>query len=82
MKLYRISQSINKAANTFDCAIVAARNHKEAATIVPCHNCGNKHRECNLSSWAPPEHVKTEFVGFAKTGTPWGTVVCSSFNAG
>lgn len=82
MKLYRICQVVNSAYDTFDSAIVAARNRKEAQHIMPGHILNGKYYPATLESWAPPEHVIVEYVGVAKVGTPVGKVILSSFNAG
>lgn len=81
MKLYRISQSYNNDYDTFDSAIVSARNHIEARAIIPSFH-GKAGDAGEYRMWAHPGHVKTEYIGMAKTGTPAGKVILASFNAG
>jgi hypothetical protein len=75
MKLFLISQSYNDGYDTYDSAVVAARD-EEAAREVAVGSTGS------CGTWAKPKHVAVEDIGTAKTGTKAGTVICASFNAG
>lgn len=76
MKLWLISQTVNRDYDTYDSAVVAAETEDDARLIVP-HGQGYKGQR----SWADPEDIIVEHIGEAIIGTPAG-VVLSSFNAG
>jgi len=85
MNLYLISQDVNNGYDTYDSAVVAAKNEEmarntkpDAAYDISVYNFGF---DCN-GSWAySPDQVKVELIGKAKAGTKPG-VICASFNAG
>lgn len=76
MKLYKIWQTENSDYDTYDSAIVAAKNEDEARLIHP--DGDGVLRNYN---WTTPEHVHVELIGTAVKGTKAGVIV-ASFNAG
>lgn len=80
MNLYKISQTQNEGYDTYDSAVVAAKDEAMARKIHP-------DRSVPLGEWLTycwceePKHVKVELIGYAKPGTEPG-VICASFNAG
>jgi hypothetical protein len=84
MKLFLISQSHNNGYDTFDSAVVAAKDEDMARKILPGWGRGVDFTPTSLDggTWADPEHVTAEYIGTAKPGTKAGTVICASFNAG
>ena len=74
MNLYLISQRVNNDYDTYDSAVVCAKNKKEAQNI---HPSGFK---CNLT-WCSSENVLVELIGQSKKGLKKGVIV-ASFNAG
>lgn len=95
MKLYLISQSINNSYDTYDSAVVAARNEIEAARIHPGDYSykaenniwgfgtgGNFYAQTSHGTWVThPEQVDVKLIGTASRGTKAG-IICASFNAG
>lgn len=75
--IYIISQEVNKGYDTFDSAVVAARNEDEARNIHPSGNI-----PIWLSEWCPPEYVKVQFLSKAPKALKPGTIICASYNAG
>lgn len=75
MKLFLISQDHNEGYDTYDSAVVAAKD-EEAARKVAVGSTGA------CGTWAKPKHVIAEYIGTAKPGTKAGEVICASFNAG
>jgi hypothetical protein len=76
MKLWKISQDFNNKNCTYDSAIVAAETEDDARnTDLDAEN----DFAFFCPSWAPPEHVKVEYLGEAKTGTEAG-IILESFN--
>jgi hypothetical protein len=75
MKLYRISQTTNQDYDTFDSAVVSARNEDEARNMHPSGP------GAGLWTWTDPAHVTVELIGTATRGTKAGVIV-ASYNAG
>jgi len=78
MKLFKISQNVNNDYDTYDEAIVCAKDEKEAKSIHPNGNLSYNDKE---ESWCPKKDVKVEYIGEAKKGLKKG-VICASYNAG
>jgi hypothetical protein len=78
MKLFLIRQHVNTGYDTYDSAVVAAKNEEDARRMHPSEIGWDNDHGC----WASPEHVQVEYIGTAKPGTKAGTVICASFNAG
>jgi hypothetical protein len=78
MKLYLISQNENNGYDTYDSAVVAAKDEEDASHIHPSGTGWDN----DWGSWVSPEGVQVECLGTAKPGTKAGTVICASFNAG
>lgn len=80
LNLYIISQTVNRDYDTYDFAIVAAKNEKSARLI---HPNGEKWdgSYINNYTWTDSRHVKVKLIGVAKPRTKAG-VILSSFNAG
>lgn len=89
MKLWKISQTVNRGYDTYDSAIVAANTAAEARMIHPADTgeswnaiYANWNGQTNPSQvWATADKVTVECIGTARPGTNKG-VVLSSFNAG
>ncbi len=89
LKLFRISQTVNTGYDTYDSAVVVAKNEDGARKIHPdgsiwdaeCRMWGHGDTS-GIWAWSPPEHVTAEFVGIADERFHAGDVVCASFNAG
>lgn len=90
MNLYLVSQQVNAAYDTFDCAIICAPNEETARVTHPdgmrewkngkWFLCGREEPRY-LSSWTEPEHVRVEKIGVAADALAPGVVI-ASFNAG
>lgn len=85
MKLWRISQTVNRGYDTYDSAVVAAETEEAARMTHPDIDAKpDWHHEpgrWRLAAWAAPNRVRVEYLGEAREGHPAG-VVCASFNAG
>ena len=80
MKLYLLSQSINKGYDTYNSCVVCAENEEDAKTIHP--NGYGDNSWINSNDWAEkPEQVNVKYIGEAAPGMKKG-IVCASFNAG
>lgn len=80
MKIYKISQDVNKDYDTYDSAVVYAESEEDAREIHP--NCAIMNSPDDyIQTWALPEYVKVEYLGENPyvTGT---YVILASFNAG
>ena len=92
MKLYFISQSVNGGYDTYDGAVVCAKNEEEARDIIPGGGTYSK-REARekaypdeyqypIYDWAyNKEDVVVKYIGSAVKGFK-KSVICASFNAG
>lgn len=83
MKLYKIWQSVNDVYDTFDSAVVCAKNKEEARKI---HPYGDEREATNkeidgFGCWCKLDNVQVEYIGEAKSGMKKGVVV-ASYNAG
>jgi hypothetical protein len=85
LSLYRISQNVNNDWDTYDSAVVAARDEDDAKHISPHPYADDDWYESTyryaFSDWCRPEDVEVEYIGKASPDISRG-VVCSSFNAG
>jgi hypothetical protein len=95
LSLYLISQNVNNDWDTYDSAVVAARDEDDAKHINPDGYMEegwwkNDDQPYEFTSWSKPraflgwchpEDVKVEYIGKASPDIARG-VVCSSFNAG
>lgn len=82
MKLWKISQTINRDYDTYDSAIVAASTRDEARLIHP-EGDGQITQEAQKSydTWAGLSSIEVEELGLAKDGIKAG-IILASFNAG
>lgn len=82
MNLYLISQTANDGWDTFDSAVVAAKNTKDARMTHPGEYAVPWDGTMgNFSAWVSSEEVTVKKIGIADKGTKAG-VICASFNAG
>lgn len=82
MKLFLISQSVNSHYDTYDSAVVIAKDAQDACTINPRGDDKPVRNTVErFSSWCSLKDVQVELLGKAKIGSKRG-VVCASFNAG
>ena len=80
MKLFIIYQQYSDGYDTYDSAVVCAKNEEDAKTIHP----GNgEHIQGNsYFGWVDnTDYVTVKYIGTAVKGTERG-VICASFNAG
>ena len=93
LKLWKLSQDVNDAYDSYDSAVVVARVHSAASMIHPVGDkvywngtdwlWADDHTEFGLNDWAKPVDVKVVLIGEANPGLfDEGDVVCASFNAG
>ena len=90
LKLYLIRQSENEGFNTYDSAVVVAKNAEDASKIYPGGGelSNNKHRFWTKNSnWVIVKYLgefdddgQDEYSG--DLGSQEGRVICASFNAG
>lgn len=84
MNIYKIWQEENDDYDTYDSAVVIAKNEEEAIDINPCGS-GEMDWESPTkmySGWVQSrELVKVEYMGEAKEGSLKGVIV-ASYNAG
>jgi hypothetical protein len=79
MNIYRISQIANNDYGTYDSAIVAAPNEKQASQTLPDGTFDWNHK---YSWWcSSPDQVTVQLIGRALSGTEPG-VILASYNAG
>ena len=82
MKLFKISQSENGGYDTFDSAVVVAKDETDAASIHPMLVWGGNRQDWHSTTWAySPAKVDVEYLGDAADGIERGVIV-ASFNAG
>lgn len=79
MRLYLISQTVNRGYDTYDSAVVAAVSPVQAKKMHPRGELPT-HRD-PFMDWAKPEDIQVELIGIAKPRTKAG-VILASFNAG
>ena len=79
MKLWVISQTVNRGYDTYDSAVVAAETEEEARNILPS---GESWDDAHLYGvWASkPSEVTVEYLGV--TDRDIAGIILSSFNAG
>lgn len=86
--LYLIRQDVNRGYDTFDSAVVVARNDEAARMVHPIAiweiglEPGSNPFKDNIDFWCEPEKVQVERIGVAAVGLKPGEVICASFNAG
>lgn len=76
MKLFKISQTVNKDYDTYDSAVVCAENVDEARKMHPYGNFGY-----TLEDWCDMKDVEVEYIGEAGSNVKKGVIV-ASFHAG
>ncbi len=82
MKLFKISQTVNQEYDSFDSAVVIARDEDDARTIHPS-TLENPvlEKDDMWRSWCGIGEVRVEYLGEAKPGSE-RSIVCASFHAG
>ena len=96
VRIYLISQTVNRNYDTYSEAVVAAKNEDEARLTHPdsnhkwlnddagwviTRNDGTTFSVSGCGTWVSPTYVKVEYLGDAKPRTKAG-IICSSFHAG
>ena len=77
MKLYLLSQSVNRGHYTYDSCVVAAEDAQQARFMLPG---GGSWEEKHCNDWAfNPTQVEVRLLGTAVDKIEAG-VICSSFN--
>ena len=93
--LYLISQTVNNGFDTFDSAVVAARDEEDARSINPAGIWLDDNNPVLLTptreeivdvkdepyAWTRRENVKVRLIGVGSHDVKRG-VICASFNAG
>lgn len=85
MFIYKISQNQNDNYDTYDSAVVIAKDIEEARNINPGTGEPMNYKDLGYAygSWCnDPKHVTVECIGAANDLYQGSRVVCSSFNAG
>lgn len=83
MKLWFIKQTVNDGYDTYDSAVVAAKDEDTARRMHPNpHPPGDYKIELDLMVWAKPEDVEVKCLGTAKPGTREGVICASLQNPG
>lgn len=82
MNIYCISQSENEDYDTYDSAVVCAKDAEQAANMHP-NGSGQPLKDAgSRCGWASdPASVSVRLIGKANHKTKAG-VICASFNAG
>ena len=80
MNLYLISQDEQIGYETYDSAVVCAKD-VEAARRMPPSPRYDSFEDCKYVWATDPEHVRVQFIGVALPSLSEG-VICASFNAG
>jgi len=81
MKIYLISQNENDDYDTYDSAVVYAKDEKEVRKIHPSGR-QKEWRDESCSNWCDkPSQVEVKYIGEAPKQKKKG-VILSSFNAG
>lgn len=93
MNLYLIERQDRGGYDTFDMAVVAAKDEQEARYTSPngwqiwlpetgwVRASTMKRDTYSTNDWTSPSNVTATLIGTAKKGTERG-VICASFNAG
>lgn len=84
MNIYKISSGL-RDWDTYDSAIVVARDESVAARIHPSRFVSPDEAwwlDKMMDDWVRPRDVTVTLVGKADEGIPEKTVLCASFNAG
>ncbi|MCP4336553.1 MAG: hypothetical protein GY679_01745 [Mycoplasma sp.] len=86
MNIYRLSQTKNNDYDTYDSAVVVAKDESEARNIHPQDISivwGDDfwNEEGQWSTWTAPKDVKVEFIGKAGDSYEEKIVICASFNS-
>lgn len=82
MKIFKISQDVNRGWDTYSDAVVIAENEEDAKKIHPNGYAKMEDRKIDSwDGWTTIENVQVEYIGEAKEGSEKG-VVCASFHAG
>lgn len=81
LRLYLISQEENRGYDTYDSAVVAAKNEHDAKRIHPSGRTISED-SYGYGGWVnDPEKVSAKLIGVADSSVSAG-VICASFNAG
>jgi hypothetical protein len=83
MKLYLISQAVNKGYDTYDSAVVCAPDEATARSMSPRDGTPiTAEYNSKVSCWvASPKKVRVTYIGEASPEITQ-CVLCASFNAG
>lgn len=77
MNIYLITQNENDGWDTYNAAVVVARNEEKAKDICPAET------GWGTTMWATcPHKVKATLIGIANKDQQNGKVICVSFKAG
>lgn len=85
MNIYKIYQDTNNDYDTFDSAIVYARDEERAKRLHPGGGINeNETEDGTYSSWTAVKNVKVQLIGTApENGDEYNEgVILASFNAG
>ena len=86
MNIYKISQEVNNEYDTYDSAIVIAKDEEEARRISPALYTNELYYDFSKENWGnwafKVEEVMVEYIGKADKRFKESQVILSSFNAG
>ena len=83
MKLFKITQDEENGYDSYDSAVVVAKDEESAKKIHPSMRNGAWEEKYRYYDWASaPENVKAKYIGEAISELKEGDIVVSSFNAG
>lgn len=80
MNIYLISQEVNNDYDTYDSAVVCAKDEDNAKAIHP-DGTAPPDIWYSLTTWTQTDNVKVKLIGKAAKGIKRG-VICASYNAG
>ena len=82
MNIYLISQTENNNYDSYDSAVVCAKDENEARNMSPIDGTQFDWNDNMWLSWAcKPENITVKLIGKANKDIKHG-VICSSYNAG
>jgi len=82
MNIYKITLDIDLGYDSYDSAIVCARDEEEARGIHPSEDQGDWTSDYNMGTWvSDPKKVNVEYIGKCEIYDFPG-VILASFNAG
>jgi hypothetical protein len=82
LHIFLLNQNTNNKYDTYESAVVIAKNEEEARLIHPDGNIFTFKREWDMRSWVSPDQVKVQLVGVAGHNWQEGDVVIANYHSG